>query len=437
LINRRNIVLRGMSGTHRKIIAALIVFLWQAFIGSLGCFSLADAAPKLGDVFREYHMTGGGSNGEKDSEWMDEFVFISHHTGERSTKGDRSFKDIDLANAIKAEFVASYWGGHIGSSNRRVVFNNNPAVQLPLIKNTPTRPECYFFQQCQAACDIPLEYLKQGENKFRLEVDDQICYSFNWGWFWTNQVVLRVYYEASKVEHPYGKIDAPQSNSTITGFSKISCNIERGNVEKVEFIGKYNDFSWEGSGEFNTWHGIFWMKDTNMQRHIGTAQGLFPYLNWDNRWIPDQENIEIAARLIDKSGMIYMTEAVQNITLSHRDRVMKMYTATHVPENFATQTDSAMCIINIRDDLSKGFIAKLVLSTFSGGPVDREVYINDIPIVKGGWGKWHRLAFCEEYVPLKLLKQGENEIKIKANMPGEHAFEVNWPGPALFIEFEK
>lgn len=417
--------------SKRFLPVAATVFFW--IIG----FSFLLANPKPGDVFREYHITEGGSNGQPDSEWMDEFVFISHHTGEKSTQGDRSFYEIDLKYAIKAEFVASYWGGHIGSENRRVIFNDNPAEALPLIQNTPSRPECYFSQQSQAACEIPLNYLKQGENKFRLEVDDQICYSFNWGWFWTNQVVLRIYYDPSKVAHPYGRIDEPLSNSKITGFSKISCDIERGDIAKVEFIGKYIDFSWEGNGNFNDWHGIFYMKDTNMQKHIGTASGLYPYVNWDCRWIPDQEGVQIAARLVDKSGMIYVTEAVENIKLEHRDRVVKMYPASEVPEAFATQTDSAMCTINIPDGLDNAFLAKLVMSTFSGGTVDREVYINDVPIVKGGWGRWHRLAFCEEYVPLKVLKKGANEFKIKADFPKEHAFEVNWPGPVLFIEYEK
>lgn len=399
--------------------------------------SIVKAEPKPGDVFREYHITGGGSNGEKDAEWADEFVFISHHTGEKSTKGDRLFSNIDLQHAIKAEFVASYWGGHIGSANRSVVFNDKPAVQLPLIKNTPTRPECYFSQQSQASCEIPLDYLQQGDNRFRLEVDDQICYSFNWGWFWTNQVVLRIYYDAALVEHPTGSISEPASNSTITNFSTISCDIQNGDIERVEFIGKYDDFSWGGSGEFNNWHGIFWMKDHRLQRNIGNASGMYPYVNWNCRWIPDQENIKIAARIIDKSGMIYMTEPVENITLSHGNRVVKMYPASEVPENFATQTDSVSCNIYIPDDLSNAFAARLVVSTFSGGTTDREVYINDHLIIAGGWGLWHRLAFCEEQVPLSTLRQGENVFKIKANYPGEHAFEVNWPGPAIFIEFEK
>jgi len=50
-------------------------------------------------------------------------------------------------------------------------------------------------------------------------------------------------------------------------------------------------------------------------------------------------------------------------------------------------------------------------------------------------GTWHRLAICEETVPLDLLKTGINDFEIRANMSGEHAFEVNWPGPAIFIEY--
>jgi hypothetical protein len=419
----------------KKISTGLQIFLYLQFLVFNTNSLFADPAP--GDVFREYHLIGGGSNGDKDEAWADEFVFISHHTGERSTKGYRTIPNIDITNAIRAEFVASYWGGHIGSANRRVVFNDNPGINLPLIKNTPTQAECYFSQQCQAACNIPLDYLRQGDNQFRLEVDDQICYSFNWGWFWANQVVLRIYYDPSKVNHPLGEIDAPKANSAITDLSRISCSIDQGDIEKVEFIGKYKDFSWGGSGDFHSWHGVFWMKDTNLQKNIGSATGLYPYVNWTCRWIPDQENIKIAARIIDKSGMIYMTEAVENITLSHRDRVVKMYTASDVPENFATQTDSVTCTFNIPDNPDKAFLAKIVFSTFSGGTPDREVYINDVPIAKGGWGVWHRLAFCEEYVPTRILKAGKNEFKIKANYAGEHAFEINWPGPVLFIEFDK
>lgn len=415
-----------------------IVYIVLFAFSSWFLFSLnLSANPKPGNVFREYHLTGGGSNGDKTEQWADEFVFISHHTGERSTKGYRTIENVDLKHAVKAEFVASYWGGHIGSENRRVEFNDHPGINLPLIKNTPNQPECYFSQQCQEACEIPLEYLNHGDNRFRLEVDNQICYSFNWGWFWTNQVVLRIYYDPSKVDHPYGKIESPKSNSTVSDYSKISCMIERGDVEKVEFIGKYNDFSWGGSGEFNTWHGIFWMKDTNLQKNIGTASGLYPYVNWDCRWIPDQDDVKIAARIVDKSGMIYMTEAVENISLNHGEREVKMYPAIDVPENFATQTDSVTCMFNIQGNLENAFLAKIVLSTFSGGTTDREIYINDVPIVKGGWGKWHRLAFCEEYVPLNIFKPGRNEFKIKANYPKEHAFEVNWPGPVLFIEYNK
>ncbi len=427
--------LTSFGNRKRGVLSAIMLIVFCFLM--IGFAQHVQANPKSGDVFREYHLIEGGSNGEPDAEWMNEFVFISHHTGERSTKGSRTIEDIDLKHATKAEFVAVYWGGHLGSENKRVVFNDNPPVALPLIKNTPNNPLCYHFQQCQAACEIPLAHLKQGDNEFRLEVDNQVCYSFDWGWFWTNQVVLRVYYDKEKVDHPTGKMTAPAPNSTISDLSKIECEIESGNVESVEFIGKYKDFSWDGTGELDAWHGIFWMKDTKLQKHIGTASGLYPYVNWDNRWIPDQEDMKIAARLIDKSGMITMIEAVDNITLDHGERTMKMYSAVDVPEAFGTQTGSVQCKFYIPDDLDKAFVAKMIVSTFSGGTTDREVYINGTPIRKGGWGKWHRLAFCEEPVPVDILKKGENIFEIRANFPHEHAFEVNWPGPVLFVEYEK
>jgi len=408
-------------------------FVLLCFLATLNTLAM----PKPGDVFREYHIVGGGSNGIDSLSWQDDFAFTSHHTGEISTKGNRTFKGIDIEHATKVEFIASHWGGHIGSENRRVIMNDNPAIPLPLIVNTPNSPECYFSQQCQAAAEIPLEYMKQGENKFRLEVGNQICYSFNWGWFWTNQIVLRVYYDPSKVEHPYGEIKIPLDNAVINNYGKITCDIQQGNVERVEVLGKYKDFSWGGSGEFNTWHGTFFMTNTNLQHHIGTAPGRYPDVYWDCRWIPDQSDVKIAARLIDKSGMIYMTEAVENITIVHGSREVKMYTSNNVPENFATQVDSSVCTIHVPDNLDNAFAAKLVVSTFSGGTPDREVHINNVPVVKGGWGVWHRVAFCEEYIPVDILKTGSNEFKIKANYRGEHAFEVNWPGPVLFIEYNK
>src|SRR6056297_1738666 len=219
--------------TNQFIVVIIICFLLTGLAGQGYGF------PKPGDVFREYHLVGGGSNGNPDAEWQDDFVFISHHTGELSTKGDRRIEKVDLKHAVKAEFVAVIWGGHLGSENKRVIFNDNSPVALPLIKNTPNNPLCYHFQQSQAACEVPLAHLKQGDNDFRLEVDNQICYSFDWGWFWTNQVVLRVYYDKDKVDHPSGKMATPAPNSTITELSKISCEIESGNVTSVEFIGKY------------------------------------------------------------------------------------------------------------------------------------------------------------------------------------------------------
>lgn len=390
--------------------------------------------PQPGDIFREYHMVGGGANGS-DQTWKNNHVFISHHTGEGSTPGDRLLENIDLTGAVGAEFVAIHWGGHVGSANRRVVINHYPAVNLPLIKHTPSMPECFFSQQCQVACEIPLAYLRQGENAFRLEVDNQICHSFDWGWFWTNQVILRIYYDADEVDHPVGSIAAPLSGEVLSDRPEVTCRTESEDVERIEFVGRYYDYSWEGSGDYYTWHWIHWMDDTRMQRHIGTAWGENRSVVWENEWIPDQKRIQIAARITDRRGLTYMTEAVSNVELQREDRIVRIYPASNVPEAFGTQTGTSECQIVIPDNLENALEAKLVMSTFSGGKPDRAVYLNGKLLKQGGWGVWHRLDICEEAVPVGMLKQGVNDFQIRADLPGEHAFEVNWPGPALIVAY--
>jgi len=225
-------------GNYRRIrLLCIIIMIAIGFLNT-GHPGQLVANPRPGDVFREYHMIGGGSNGKENAEWMNTFVFIAQHTGEKSTPGNRTFKNVDLKHATKAEFVASYWGGHIGSANKRVIFNDNPPVKLPLIKNTPHRPVCYFFQQCQAACEIPLNYLKQGKNEFRLKVDNQVCHSFTWGWFWTNQVIIRIYYDSKKVANPKDKIKSLQPNSTISDLAKIARTIDNGDIDRSRNVNK-------------------------------------------------------------------------------------------------------------------------------------------------------------------------------------------------------
>ncbi|MBD3391433.1 MAG: hypothetical protein GF418_05240 [Chitinivibrionales bacterium] len=391
------------------------------------------AEPKSGDVFREYHMFGMKSDGDR--EWI---LYVSYHGTGKGSTGDRFVEGVDLNAATKAEFVAIHWGGHIGSDKRRIIFNDNPAVELPLIQNTPTQPQCYFSQQCHAACEIPLSHLKPGTNAFRLAVDNQICYSFNWGWFWTYQAILRVYYDPSEVSHPSGKMAVPSSGSVITDGAEVSCDARSpdSEVDRVEFVGWYKDFSWEGSGQFTQWHWGHWRTDENMKFHIGTATGGDRSVSWDNRWVPDQDGIQIAARVRDRNGYIYMTDPVESIRLTHGDKIVKMYPAKDVPENFATQTGSKSCTINVPDDQKGVLDAKLVVTTFSGGSADREGYLNNSLINKGGWGEWHQVGLCQYPVETDAINKGDNTFEIRANYAGHHAFEVNWPGPVLFVEYE-
>jgi hypothetical protein len=204
----------------------------------------------------------------------------------------------------------------------------------------------------------------------------------------------------------------------------------------VEFVGRYKDYSRGGSGEFEDWQYIYWKTDDNISHHIGTAQGAERSVMWENAWIPEQKGVSIAARVRDQDGMYYMTAAVEDIRLTHGHTIVRMYPAADVPESFAQQVGRKACKIAVADPQDEALDARILVSTFSGGHDNRAVYLNGTKIEHpGNWGIWHQVDICDASVPTQAIRQGDNTFELSANEGGQHAFEINWPGPVLFVSY--
>jgi hypothetical protein len=52
----------------------------------------------------------------------------------------------DLDGATRAEALFSVWGGHIGTSGKKVSFNGNSWITIPELATTPTDPYNYIHQ---------------------------------------------------------------------------------------------------------------------------------------------------------------------------------------------------------------------------------------------------------------------------------------------------
>jgi len=247
-----------------------------------------------------------------------------------------------------------------------------------------------------------------------------------------------VYYEPSR-PHPTGRIISPQPGDTVGDKPAIAAEASSPNrpIRRVDFIGLYDDFDWAGGGRFRQWQ--YQTEDGVMNHHIGVATSAPFQVVWQNQWVPDQSQpLAIAAKITDASGISYLTPAVENVRLRREHRSVRMYRPSDVPEQFAARASGkASCKLVVGDDLARASAARLVLSTWSASTDDNSVHelrLNGQRLANR-FGAFHNYSFDMLEAPLTMLRKGENDITIFSEFDG-HALEINWPGPALLVEFK-
>lgn len=118
-----------------------------------------------------------------------------------------------------------------------------------------------------------------------------------------------------------------------------------------------------------------------------------------------------------------------------------MIQPTHVPERWASRASKESAtgtFVLTEDDLKDASFARLAISTWSGDVDDTSVHelrLNGERLASR-FGEFHNYDLDLLEVPLDRLKQGVNEISTYSTFMG-HMFEINWPGPALLIEYSK
>jgi hypothetical protein len=345
---------------------------------------------------------------------------------------------LDLARATRAELSVEYWGGHIGTSGQRFQVNGHGWVDLPQPAGTPAAPQRFYRTLLgNNAVPVPLAHLRDGGNAIQFAAGPQIAYSFDFGFYWIYDFTVRVYYDAAR-PHPAGEILNPKSGATFgdTLALEARASSPNGAIARVEFIGEYDDFDWDGDGiwrewQFTTHHGV-------LQHHLGTATSAPWRVKWDARWLPDQSGpARVRARITDESGLTYLTPPVGNIRQQRAGRSVRMFRSTDVPENFGVRAGKTKtCTITVDGDLTAAKSARLVLSTWSASTDDDSVHelrLNGERLANR-FGQFHNYSFDSIDVPVARLKSGANEITTYSTFKG-HGLEINWPGPVLLIEF--
>ena len=390
----------------------------------------AQLGPGPGDVYREYTKVPSG----------DKWRVTDPAAGASGAKEFLpnpvlQFQIDDLQGAVRVEAVLDRWGGHPGTSGKKVRFNGNDWIKVPELTTTPEGQLsiCYMYQD-NPVFEVPLTHLQEGINTFEGTCKEQVCYSFDWGqWGWYG-LILRVYYDSSKA-HPEGRITSPAPGEILSEnpLVKAVATSEAG-IERIVFLAWSEGYDVDGDGIYTEWQSRY--DGTSLTDHLGT-DSAWPYrATWNTEWIPDQPEgvIKIVARIKDRNGYWFVTDAVEGLTLKRDTTSVRLYPAHSVPRKFWVRANSrSSCKINIPESevLSLALEAAVHLRTWNG--------INEKFVLNDRWqhdiaGDNHRFRYSIRQVSPEKLVHGDNKVSFTSTTE-HHGVEILWPGPALTVRY--
>ncbi len=287
---------------------------------------------------------------------------------------------------------------------------------------------------------IPLAELKTGQgNTFRMHVSPE--HPWNWPQNLIYGVHFRIYYDPVRKQHPTGRMVAPTAGSMPGRSVTLRAIAESlaGPIQRVDFLGLYEDVNLEGDGKYRQWHCRYFRGV--LTNHLGTVK-TEPYeLIWDTSWVPDQtEPVQLAARITDETGLTFFTEAVTNLKLHRPGFAVEVCKPYDVPKKWVTRSGEKEEKFNLTGDPTKAVAAQLVWSSWSPGYMNG-IFVNGQKVFDHEGPRYacfvHRVPFAD----LSVFVRGENTLKTgmtpKYNGQMVHGMEVNWPGIMVLIQYRE
>jgi len=346
----------------------------------------------------------------------------------------------DLTGAIRAELIIDRWGGHTGTTGKRIRLNGGSWLHLSdPVTITDPQSECYVYAD-NPLIEIPLAQLAAGAVTLEALSSGQTCYNFDWGqWGWYG-VILRVYYDNTVIA-PTGSFLFPARGDTITDIGAISLAADTtGTINLIQILARYEGFDADGDGIRTGWHRNYRRARYNQTMYtngiVGAATSAPWDFSWDATWIPDQiaGAVGLQARIRGANG-IWSVSEVDSLTLNHSGAVVKAYPLLSVPRSFwvrAGQAQTAYFNIPGADSIATATSAIMTIATWNGADQGK-VAINGINVA-AGFGRNHYFSQDSFAVPPANLIAGYNTLGISSNTI-HHGMEVCWPGPLVTVRY--
>ena len=413
-----------------------------------GCVIIAGAAgayaePQPGDLFREYTYANvegdaGGSirvGGKKgvsypdrgsDFDYVNAWISFPH--------------EVDFEHAVRAEVVVEKILSHNGTHGLAIQWNDSEWLSLPSPDAIPLPRRNYYHHTC-ITVPVPLDVLAEGKesNRFRLRVNPEQ----DWGWpqHLVCGVHLRVFYDPDQKKHVAGRISHPVAGSEIGRKVPLAVDIadRLRRVNRVDYLAHYEGVNWAGDGVYRRWHYFYY--HGRLAHHLDSSVVAPFKRTWDTSWVPDQEQpVQIAARIVDDTGLIYWTPAVTDLRMVRPGFSVELCKPTGVAENWVTRNKAYEETVKIHGDLSQAIAARLAWSSWSPGYMNG-LFVNGTKVLQVEGPRYRYYDHMVKVKDLSVLKSGSNTIGTGKTPLHDgkmvHGMEVNWPGIQLIVQYEK
>ncbi len=405
-------------------------------------FSKTFTQPKPTDVFREYSW----ATPESKVPGQEKYVRVcgDGFYEDATRKGNNLFNEgfvkdgwftlpqnIDLKDAIKAEILVERMLCHDGSTGLAVKFNEGQWRAFPDADSIP-KPQSEYLYHYYPIVPIPLTELKTGENanRFRFTINK----TQRWG-MPQNMVygmVVRIYYKNSVL--PYTVEISSHKSGDIIGENTTLKVPMNNRIAKVEYIGLMDNINYEGDGKYYQWHYNYHRGE--LVNHIGTATA--GEYNWNTEWIPDQTKpVSLAARITDQNGLIYMTKAVENLSLKRPYKV-ELCKPFSQPRRWATREMEYTEMFDVKGNPKNVEKFQIAAVTWSPGYMNG-VYLNDFLLMDRESCKYCYHLIKKEYDHPEFLSTMNGLKTGKTPLVGgkmTHGTEIQYPGFMVLVKYK-
>lgn len=401
-------------------------------------------AQDAGRFFRIYWFKDGIEHGNPS--FNSRFRVNAPETSIHPTFGSRSeargngmmqiFVEEDIKAFDHALLYTELWGGHPGTTNKRVSINGRSTYSIPEVGTAADHCTHQYPTVVLKNTD-----LVNGYNAIQFACDRGSTF---WGHFIVENAALLF---------PLPPTDSLLESTGLSGMvASVRASKQRedeflidldvperflNSISEVTFQGFYEGYDENGDGLTKDWHGF--TKDKKPVATLGTVQKAPLHLTWDTSMLPAQKDVRIRALISfgDYPDLVYVSEPLEGLEIADRNGVdVRLHATEEMPRPFWSRANNERKA-SIKLDVDPGKIerAELHVIIWDGGTgsVTNYFTLNGHSLKTAGAGR-HDVLYSILPIDPSILREGDNEIKLLSDTD-HHGLEVLLPGPVLAIRY--